>query len=36
MNPDLITQLPAEGLDIYILSMPRAMAEAIAGIVNPI
>jgi lactate permease len=35
-NPDLIAQLTAEGVDARILSMPRAMAEAIAGIVGPI
>jgi lactate permease len=35
-NPDLIAQLAKEGVDTHILSMPRAMAEAIAGIVGPI
>jgi lactate permease len=35
-NPDLIAQLAAEGVDTHILSMPRAMAEAIAGILGPI
>jgi lactate permease len=35
-NPDLIAQLAANGVDTQILSMPRAMAEAIAGIVGPI
>jgi lactate permease len=35
-NPDLIAQLAAEGVDTDILSMPRAMAEAIAGILGAI
>ncbi|MDR1590617.1 MAG: L-lactate permease [Puniceicoccales bacterium] len=35
-NPDLIAQLAADGVDTQILSMPRAMAEAIAGIMGPI
>jgi lactate permease len=35
-NPDLIAQLAAEGVDTRILSMPRAMAEAIANIMGPI
>ncbi|MDR2371923.1 MAG: L-lactate permease, partial [Puniceicoccales bacterium] len=35
-NPDLIAQLAREGVDTHILSMPRAMAEAIAGIAGPI
>ncbi|MDR0740767.1 MAG: L-lactate permease [Puniceicoccales bacterium] len=35
-NPDLIAQLAKEGVNTHILSMPRVMAEAIAGIVGPI
>ncbi|MDR1366630.1 MAG: L-lactate permease [Puniceicoccales bacterium] len=35
-NPDLIAQLASDGVDPRILSMPRAMAEAIAGIMGPI
>ncbi|MDR2200809.1 MAG: L-lactate permease [Puniceicoccales bacterium] len=35
-NPDLIVQLAAEGVDTNILSMPRAMAEAIGSFVGPL
>ncbi|MDR2807031.1 MAG: L-lactate permease [Puniceicoccales bacterium] len=35
-HPDLIAQLAAEGVDTNILSMPRAMAEAIGGVVGPL
>jgi lactate permease len=34
-HPELITQLAADGVDTNILSMPRAMAEAIGSIVGP-
>ncbi|MDR1434863.1 MAG: L-lactate permease [Puniceicoccales bacterium] len=35
-NPELIAQLSAAGVDSNILSMPRAMAEAIGGIVGSV